>query len=366
MNKLEETFKGKNVLVTGHTGFKGSWLSIWLRNLGAEVIGYAQDPKTLKDNFVLSCLNERITDIRGDVRDFKKLLSVFGKQQPEIVLHLAAQALVLEGYNNPRETFETNVIGTVNVLEACRLADSVRTVVVVTSDKCYENHEWIWGYRENDPMGGSDPYSSSKGAAELVCAAYRRSYFDPEKHVNHKKTLATVRAGNVIGGGDWAKNRIVPDCIRALESGKKIKVRNPLATRPWQHVLEPLGGYLLLVEKMIEDPVKYVGAWNFGPSHASIISVKKLVENLIRTYGSGRWFCSRKETAPCEAKSLALDISKAKHCLGWEPVLSFEETIQYTMDWYMNYRYKNVYKMCVEQIEAYTNKTNVRYGNASL
>lgn len=363
---MKNIFENKKVLITGHTGFKGSWLIIWLLHLGAEVVGYALDPKTPKDNFVLSGLSKHITDIRGDIRDFKKLLSVFKVQKPDIVLHLAAQALVLEGYNHPRETYDTNVLGTVNLLEACRLTDSVRIVVVVTSDKCYENHEWVWGYRENDPVGGSDPYSSSKGAVELVCAAYRRSYFDPEQYVNHKKALATVRAGNVIGGGDWSANRIVPDCIRALESSKKIEIRNPLATRPWQHVLEPLGGYLLLVGKMIEDPVKFVGAWNFGPSYGTIIPVKKLVENLIRVYGSGKWFCRRKETAAYEAKSLTLDISKAKHYLGWEPVLNLEETIQYTVDWYMNYRYKDVYKMCVEQIEAYINKSNVRCGMASV
>ena len=244
------------MLVTGHTGFKGSWLSIWLHELGAEVIGVAQDPFTERDNFVLSGIGQRVkADIRADIRAGERIKEIFRQYQPEIVFHLAAQPLVRLSYDIPVETYQTNVMGTIHILEAIRFTDSVKVGVMITTDKCYENREQIWGYRENEPMGGYDPYSSSKGAAEIAIASWRRSFFHPGAYEKHGKSIASVRAGNVIGGGDWALDRIIPDCIKALETGKPIEIRSPKAIRPWQHVLEPLSGYMLLAQKMWNEPV---------------------------------------------------------------------------------------------------------------
>jgi CDP-glucose 4,6-dehydratase len=247
---FENTFKNKKVLVTGHTGFKGSWLCIWLRELGAEVVGFALEPYTKEDNFVVSRLQDLISHNIGDIRDFNTLKKVFASHRPEFVFHLAAQALVRTSYENPKETYDVNVGGTVNVLECCRVTDSVRVVINVTSDKCYENREWVWGYRENDPMGGHDPYSSSKACSELITHAYRKSFLNPNNFETHGKSLSSARAGNVIGGGDWQRDRIVPDCIRALRNGNTIEVRNPAAIRPWQHILEPVYAYLLLAARI--------------------------------------------------------------------------------------------------------------------
>ena len=351
---FSNVFKNKTVLVTGHTGFKGSWLCIWLKELGADLVGYALEPYTERDNFIVSGLEDRITHITGDVRDFQKLSKVFEEYQPEFVFHLAAQAIVRESYVNPKETYDINIGGTVNVLECCRLTDSVRVIVNVTSDKCYENKEWIWGYRENDPMGGYDPYSSSKGCSELVTAAYRKSFFNPDDFKRHKKSLASVRAGNVIGGGDWQKDRIIPDCIRALESNKPIGIRNPNATRPWQHVLEPLSGYLLLASKMYEEPQKFCGAWNFGPNYDSIIPVGEVAEKVVARWGNGSWIDLSDKNAPHEAKLLSLDISKANSYLKWFPVWGIEKTIEKTVDWYKEYRKKDSYRICINQIEEFS------------
>jgi CDP-glucose 4,6-dehydratase len=343
-------YKDKNVLVTGHTGFKGSWLSIWLNELGANVIGYALDPYTAKDNFVVTNLSEKITDLRGEIRDYDNLLRTFEEEKPEIVFHLAAQPLVRLSYKEPRETYEVNVMGTVNLLEAARQSDSVKTVIIITSDKCYENNEWIWGYRENDPMGGYDPYSSSKGCAELVTSAYTRSFFENE---DSDIAVASVRAGNVIGGGDWAADRLITDCISYLKEGKAIEIRSPKAIRPWQHVLEPLRGYLLLASKLYQDPDKYTGAWNFGPDEASIVTVGELVDKLVNKWGSGEWIDTSNSNEPHEAKLLKLDISKARHYLNWEPKLSFDQTIDLVVDWYQN---DNVdYHFDVKQIKEYLN-----------
>nr|WP_234983966.1 CDP-glucose 4,6-dehydratase [Selenihalanaerobacter shriftii] len=351
---LNGVFKDKNVLVTGHTGFKGSWLTTWLNELEANVIGYALDPYREKDNFVVTNLSSKITDIRGDVRDFDKLLSVFEEYKPEIVFHLAAQPLVRLSYEEPRETYETNVMGTVNLLETCKQVDSVRVVVNVTSDKCYENKEMIWGYRENDSMGGYDPYSSSKGCAELVTSAYRRSFFNPQDLDEHGVALASVRAGNVIGGGDWAKDRLMTDCITALQAGKKIKIRSPQAIRPWQHVLEPLSGYLLLASKLYKEPKKYIGGWNFGPEESSIVNVGELVEKLIDCWGSGKWLDTSSNDEPHEAKLLKLDISKARYYLNWSPRLDIDKTIKLVVDWYKE---DNIsYGFNVQQIKEYINK----------
>lgn len=337
IKNLLNRYKGKKVLITGHTGFKGSWLSIWLDMLGANVIGISLDPKTEKDNFNLSGIGKKITDIRADIRGFNELLEIFQNEKPEIVFHLAAQPLVLEGYNNPLETFETNTLGTVNVLEAIRLTDSVKVGVMITTDKVYDNKEWIWPYREDERLGGYDPYSASKGASELIISSYRNSFFNPEDYKNHGKSIASVRAGNVIGGGDWADNRIIPDCIRSIENNKTIEVRSPKAVRPWQHVLEPLSGYLLLGAKMIEEPTKYAEAWNFGPEVSNIVSVERLVKEIIRDYGTGDWKDISDLIEFHEAKLLSLDINKVKSSLGWRPILDFKETIKLTIDWYLIY-----------------------------
>ena len=268
-------YKGKRVLVTGHTGFKGSWLSIWLNELGAEVIGVAKDPYTERDNYVLSNISKKIkADLRADIRDGKRMKEIFHQYQPEIVFHLAAQPLVRLSYEIPVETYEINVMGTINIMEAIRSTDSVKVAIMITTDKCYENKEQIWGYREDEPMGGYDPYSSSKGATEIAIASWRRSYFNSEDYgKKHHVSIASVRAGNVIGGGDWALDRIVPDCIKAIETGKSIEIRSPQSIRPWQHVLEPLSGYMLLALKMWNEPTKYNEGWNFGPTPESIRDV---------------------------------------------------------------------------------------------
>lgn len=351
---FDNFYKGKRVLVTGHTGFKGSWLSIWLHELGAEVIGVGLDPFTERDNYVLSCIGQKMkADIRADIRDGERMKAIFKEYQPEIVFHLAAQPLVRLSYDIPVETYQTNVMGTINILEAIRVTDSVKVGVMITTDKCYENKEQIWGYRENEPMGGYDPYSSSKGAAEIAIASWRRSFFNPEQYAQHGKSIASVRAGNVIGGGDWALDRIIPDCIKALEVGNPIEIRSPKAIRPWQHVLEPLSGYMLLAEKMWDEPTKYCEGWNFGPRAESISTVWDVASKVIENYGSGELRDLSDPKALHEAKLLMLDISKAKFMLGWEPRLNIDETVALTVDWYKRYHFENVYSICVNQIEIY-------------
>jgi len=353
---FDNFYNGKRVLVTGHTGFKGSWLSIWLHELGAEVIGVAKDPYTEKDNYVLSGLNDKIIDLRGDITDGKQLKDIFAKYQPDIVFHLAAQPLVRLSYEIPVETYQTNVMGTINILEAIRSTESVKVGVMITTDKCYENKEQIWGYRENEPMGGYDPYSSSKGAAEIAIASWRRSFMTPGNYEKHGKSIASVRAGNVIGGGDWAKDRIIPDCIRALEADKPINIRNPKAIRPWQHVLEPLSGYMLLAKKMWEEPTKYCEGWNFGPKLESIATVWEVATKLIKNYGKGTLKDISNPNSLHEANLLMLDISKAKFKLGWEPRMNIDKCIELTSEWYQKYHKGNVYSICVEEINRYTNK----------
>lgn len=350
-------YKGKRVLVTGHTGFKGSWLSIWLHELGAEVIGVAQDPFTERDNYVLSGIGNKIkADIRADIRDRKRMKEIFQEYQPEIVFHLAAQPLVRLSYDIPVETYETNVMGTINIMEAMRVTDSVKVGVMITTDKCYENKEQIWGYRENEPMGGYDPYSSSKGATEIAIASWRRSFFNPADYgIKHHVSLASVRAGNVIGGGDWALDRIIPDCIKALEAGKPIDIRSPKAIRPWQHVLEPLSGYMLLAQKMWNEPTKYCEGWNFGPRTESITPVWDVAQDVVKCYGYGTLNDVSDPNALHEAKLLMLDISKAKFLLGWEPRMNIHQCIALTIDWYKRYKSENVYSLCTEQIKQYLN-----------
>jgi CDP-glucose 4,6-dehydratase len=327
-------FAGRAVLVTGHTGFKGSWLSRWLTLMGARVVGFSLPPEGRPNLFELAGIAGDVTSVTGDVRDLPALLSVVEEHRPEIVLHLAAQPLVRRSYREPAETFATNVMGTVNVLEACRRVGSARAIVVVTSDKCYENREWVWGYREDEPMGGHDPYSSSKGCAELVTAAYRRSFFS-----GSGAAVASARAGNVIGGGDFSEDRLVPDIVRGVAAGEPIVIRNPLATRPWQHVLEPLGGYLLLAQRLCEAPAAHEGGWNFGPRDGDTCAVGGVAERLIQQLGRGelRLVPPEHRSGPHEAQLLHLDISKARARLGWTPRLTLDETVALTARWYRAY-----------------------------
>jgi len=346
-------WKDKKVLITGHTGFKGSWLSIWLKMMGAEVVGYALEPYTVWDNFVITKLGNKITHVIGDVQDYNSLLDVFTKYEPEFVFHLAAQPIVRKSYLNPKETFDVNIGGVVNLMECCRLTEAVRIIVNITTDKCYENKEWIWSYRENDRLGGYDPYSSSKVGSEIVTTAYRQSFFNHKKIKEHGKALASARAGNVIGGGDWQTDRLIPDCIRSLEKGEPINIRNPSAVRPWQHVLEPLSGYLLLAEKMYQNPGQYCEAWNFGPVEGSMKPVGEIADLVIQNWGEGSWQDQSEKNAPHETNILKLDISKVRNRLGWDPALSIEQAVTATVGWYKSYKEKDMYRFCEQQIESY-------------
>ena len=350
-------YKGKRVLVTGHTGFKGSWLSIWLYELGAEVVGVANEPFSERDNFVLSDIGSKIkADIRADIRDGERMKQIFAEYQPEIVFHMAAQPLVRLSYEIPVDTYATNVMGTNNIMEAMRATDSVKVGVMITTDKCYENKEQIWGYREDEPMGGYDPYSSSKGCCEIAISSWRRSFFNPAQFEKHGKALASVRAGNVIGGGDWALDRIIPDCIKALEAGKSIEIRSPRSIRPWQHVLEPLSGYMLLATKMWEAPTQYCEGWNFGPRMESVTPVWDVASLVIKNYGSGELHDLSVPNALHEAKLLMLDITKAQVMLGWEPRMNIEQCINLVVEWYKAYKNTDdVYSLCISQIQKYIN-----------
>lgn len=347
-------YNGRKVLVTGHTGFKGSWLCIWLHSLGAEVIGVAKEPYSDRDNYVLSGLKDKIIDLRGDINDGALMKEIFRKYSPEIVFHLAAQPLVRLSYEIPVETYMTNVMGTINIMEAIRATDSVRAGVMITTDKCYENKEQTIGYKETDSLGGYDPYSSSKGAAEIAISSWRRSFFNPDSYYAHHKSIASVRAGNVIGGGDWAKDRIIPDCIRAIENNKVIEIRSPKAVRPWQHVLEPLSGYMLLAKKMREEPEAYCGAFNFGPENLGVATVWDVASKVVEYYGKGELKDASVSGALHEANMLMLDITKAKRQLGWYPRWSLNECVKATVEWYKNYREENVYELCFKQIEDFS------------
>jgi CDP-glucose 4,6-dehydratase len=347
-------YQNKKVLITGHTGFKGSWLSIWSNMLGAQVCGYALEPYTENDTFVVSGLEKHISHNIGDIRNFNDLISVFKTFRPEIVFHLAAQPLVRRSYINPKETFDTNIGGTVNVLECCRLSDSVKVIVNITSDKCYKNYEWPWGYREIDPLGGYDPYSSSKASSEIATEAYRKSFFNPEHFNNHEKSLASARAGNVIGGGDWREDRLIPDCVKALEKEEPILLRNPESIRPWQHVLEPLYGYLLLAAKMSDNPLKFSSSWNFGPLLDSNLRVSEIADLVISNWGSGTIEVVKDGSDSHEAHTLYLDSTKAMVELRWKPRWDIKRAVSETVDWYKNYRTSDIYRFCEEQINQYT------------
>lgn len=348
-------YKGKKVLITGHTGFKGSWLSIWFQELGAEVVGVGLAPYSEKDNFVLSGIGKRIkADIRADIRDGEKMKQIFAEYQPEIVFHLAAQPLVRLSYEQPVETYQTNVMGTINIMEAIHATKSVKVGVMITTDKCYDNKEQLKGYVETDPFGGYDPYSSSKGACEIAIQSWRRSFFNPEDYgKKHTVSIASVRTGNVIGGGDWAKDRIIPDCIRALETTKVIDIRSPKAVRPWEHVLEPLSGYMLLAQKMWEKPTEYCEGWNFGPEAESVLTVWEVASAIIESFGFGELKDVSDPNAFHEANLLMLNIEKAKIRLGWKPRLNAKECAVLTSDWYKRYKTENVYEICLDEINKF-------------
>lgn len=356
-------YHGKRVLLTGHTGFKGSWLAIWLHELGAEVIGYALEPPTQPNNFEACALRDKLIDIRGDIRDLDRLSLIFDEYKPEFVFHLAAQPIVRRSYDEPKLTFDTNVGGTVNVFEAVRSTPSVRVLVNITSDKCYENREWVWGYRENDPMGGRDPYSASKGCAELVFSAYLWSFFTEATARSRPIGAASVRAGNVIGGGDWGADRLVPDCIRALSGHEPIGIRSPRAIRPWQHVLEPLSGYLHLGALLSENPQKYSGAWNFGPDNSSHLTVAELAKRLITLWGSGSWQDLSDPHAPHEANVLKLNCDKAHAEMSWRSLLSIDDTLQMTTQWYKTFysanRPETMYDVAAQQIVEYSRRVSL-------
>jgi len=342
-------YKGKTVLLTGHTGFKGSWLALWLHQMGAKVIGYSKDYPSKPNHFELLKLD--IVSINGDIRDFNHLKKVFDTYQPDIVFHLAAQALVRFSYQEPVETFSTNVMGTICLYENALQCASVKAFVNITSDKAYENREWVWGYRENDPMGGHDPYSASKGCAELVTSSYRNSFF---QHTD--KLLASARAGNVIGGGDWAADRLVPDIFKATSQNEAAKIRNPKATRPWQHVLEPLSGYLLLGQKLLEGDKSIADGWNFGPNDEDTREVSKVVSAITNNWDKVQFDIQQDPNQPHEANLLKLDCSKALTYLNWKPVWHFDDTIKYTTNWYKDFYTNldlNVNERSLQDLEAY-------------
>ena len=330
MNTVYENFKNKKVLITGDTGFKGSWLAYWLHHLGAKVYGFALPPERKYDHYAALGLEQLIYHQDGDIGDFTQVRDFLKKTKPEFVFHLAAQPLVRKSYNDPKLTFDTNIGGSVNVFEAVRVTPSVKVLIAISSDKCYKNKEWCWGYRENDELGGKDPYSASKAAAELVFSAYKDSFFEHMPQFG----AASVRAGNVIGGGDWSADRIVPDCIRSLKNNEPIQLRNPHATRPWQHVLEPLSGYLLLASQLYENPKSFGGSYNFGPDGGEMHTVKDLAEELIAVWGVGDIKITKKDDDPKEAGFLHVNCDKAHHDLGWYSRWDFKKTVEQTAQWY--------------------------------
>jgi CDP-glucose 4,6-dehydratase len=352
---MNPTFwQGKRVLVTGHTGFKGSWLSLWLQSMGAQVTGYALAPPTNPSLFEIAEVTQGMTSIIGDIRDLDKLQTVFAEHQPEIVIHMAAQPLVRYSYQNPVETYATNVMGTVHLLEAVRNTPGVKAVVNITTDKCYENREWVWGYRENEPMGGHDPYSNSKGCAELVSAAYRSSFFNVNNYAQHGVATATVRAGNVIGGGDWAQDRLIPDILNAFEQGRKVDIRNPHAIRPWQHVMEPLRGYLTVAEQLFEHGPSFGEGWNFGPNDEDAKPVGWIAEQMAALWGAdAQWQVDTGEH-PHEAHYLKLDISKARRHLNWHPALRLKDALALIIDWSKQRKAgANMRQLTLAQLQAY-------------
>jgi CDP-glucose 4,6-dehydratase len=349
-------WQNKTVLITGHTGFKGSWLSLWLQKLGAHVIGYALSPPTQPNLFEIASVATGMISIQGDVRNLEHIKTVIKQYAPDIVIHFAAQSLVRYAYQHPVETYATNVMGTVNLLEALKNATQTKVILNVTSDKCYDNQEWIWGYRENEALGGSDPYSSSKGCAELVTAAYRHSFFNPDTYSEHGIAIATARAGNVIGGGDWAQDRLIPDILNAWISKQTVQIRYPNAIRPWQLVLEPLNGYLTLAEKLYEQGTRFNGAWNFGPNDSDAKPVSWIVEQLKTLWGEQATWQFDQAMQPHEAHYLKLDCSKAQTQLGWQPKLDIKTALTWVVNWTQAWQSgKNMRDISEQQIESFTN-----------
>ena len=347
-------YKNRRVLVTGHTGFKGSWLCLLLNQLGADVYGYALEPPTHPSLFNEARIGELMTSHISDIRNLDDLQEVMKKVQPEIVIHMAAQPLVRESYKIPVETYSINVMGTVHLLEACRNTKSVKAIVNVTTDKCYENREWHWGYRENEPMGGYDPYSNSKGCSELVTSAYRNSFFNPKDYEKHGVAIASARAGNVIGGGDWADDRLIPDFIRSITKDEKVLIRSPYAIRPWQHVLEPLTGYLTLAAKLYTEGVQYAQGWNFGPEDSDAQNVEWITNTICQLWGEGASFEIDQNPQPHEANYLKLDSSKAKAKLKWVPKWNIETTLKSIVDWNKAYLCgENIREVTINQINQY-------------
>jgi CDP-glucose 4,6-dehydratase len=347
-------YKGRKVLITGHTGFKGSWLSVLLSWLGADVYGYALEPNTIPSLYQLADVDHLVSSTIGDVRDYNFLLKTLKRIQPEVIIHMAAQPLVRESYRNPRETYEINVMGTVNLLDAVRQLESVKAVLNVTTDKCYENKEWHWGYRENEPMGGYDPYSNSKGCSELVTSSFRDSYFNAKDYNLHGVAIASARAGNVLGGGDWAGDRLIPDFIRAIIRGEKLKIRSPYAIRPWQHVLEPLSGYLMLCEKLCSRGPDFASGWNFGANDNDAKNVEWVTNKICELWGQDASYEVDSSPQPHEANYLKLDCSKAKVLLEWEPLWNVETTLEMIVSWYKEYlNNTNMREATLNQIEQY-------------
>lgn len=347
-------WKDKKIFITGHTGFKGAWLSMLLQSLGADLVGYSLPSPTNPSLFNICSLKEKMVHIESDLRDLDALSGAIKTHQPEIIIHLAAQSLVRLSYEDPIETYSTNVMGSLNLLEAARQAGSAKAIVMVTTDKCYENKEWDWGYRENEPMGGFDPYSSSKGCCELMIASFRRSFFSPEKYNEHQTAIASARAGNVIGGGDWALDRLIPDIFRALMAKEEILIRSPHAIRPWQHVLESLTGYLLLAEKLFQEGVEYAQGWNFGPYDHEAKPVSWIVAQLTKQWGDDASYRIDGAIQPHEATYLKLDSSKAINKLGWKPRWGLNRALQETMLWYQAYQAnKDMCSISINQINTF-------------
>lgn len=354
MDKLfNNIYKGKKILITGHTGFKGSWLSLWLSKLGAQVIGYSVDIPSQPSHFEL--LNLDMVSVIDNILNKEKILETIEAYKPNIVFHMAAQPLVRESYINPVKTMETNIIGTVNLLESCRKTKQVKAIINITSDKCYKNKEWFWGYKETDPMGGDDPYSASKGCSELAANAYRNSFFNPNEYgKSHSTLLASVRAGNVIGGGDWAKDRLIPDIMKAARKNEEVIIRSPRAIRPWQHVLEPLSGYLQLGWKLLEGRKEFADDWNFGPKDDSSISVKEIIEHSKKYWNKINYKVEENPNNPHEANLLKLDSSKARLKLRWKNIWDGHKTFEKTINWYKNY-YENKRTLSEKDLNDYIN-----------
>ena len=347
-------WKGRRVLLTGHTGFKGSWLTLWLHSLGADVTGYALDPPTHPNLFEQAGIADVVRTISADIRDFQQFKAAISECRPEVIIHMAAQTVVRRGYEDPIETYSSNVMGTVHLFEALRQLGHRCAVVNVTSDKCYENREWVWGHRENEAMGGRDPYSNSKGCAELVTTAFRESFFPPESLEVHGVAVASARAGNVVGGGDWTCNQLIPDLMRAFLAGKSCLIRNPSAIRPWQFVLEPLRGYLVLAERLTDDGSHFASGWNFGPGDADAKPVSWIANELAESWGNGASWTHDGAMHPREDHSLRLDISKARACLDWQPVLALSGALAWIVEWYRAFQTgADVSRLTRTQIERY-------------